>query len=820
MLVRNIFFNAIGQGFPILVALVAIPSLIHNLGTEAFGVLALAWVLAGYFNMFDLGLGRAIVRLVVQKIPLANYELFQSIWTAFLLATSLGIFGGCILFFSAEWLTVHFFSADDSIHQQVSLSLKLMAFVIPFVVSSTISRGVLEAFQRFDWINLVQVPLGSLTYILPLVVSLYTRDLPSIIVTLVFLRLNLWFIFLCLCLRLVRKYQRSYKLSFLIFRELMGFGFWITTSNVVQPLLSYMDRFLIGSVISVTAVAYYTAPMEMVLKMWAIPGAVVSVIFPVFAGISADRAAVARVFRRSAKFLFIVLAPICLTLSIFATEILGTWINSEYAQQSGIILRILSLGILANCLGFIPVAFLQATGRPQIPAKLHVAEFPVYFMTLFFLLKNYGLAGAAVAWMMRVWVDSAVLYYISNRFLRRQSAFWVRLGSIFLFLVAIYCLGWGSLGLRVTAVSSFLILWPLFSWFYILLPDDQRYIISKLIRLLSAGRAEESRYRDRMIRKIGVAMAAYRPEPQRFLRQIRSLKNQTHDNWFCIITFDSPLGEILDNPEVASALADERFELHENKSNLGATKNFEYALSLVCQRDVDAVAFCDQDDEWYPNKLRVLAENLERCPPNSLVHSDMRGVVDQNGTLSELHASVWHVENRQVFEQTSFHYFMRNCVTGAATLMDVDLARRYPKIPKSFRFHDQWYALVAAYEGVAFPVPEVLYSYVQHRENLIGAVPFRGVFYHPSGLNLEQMRIRLESSWALYTEMMSDAKKVGLHYGLFDRIAHHNSMFGGLLLFLIGVLSLRADGPFARACLIGGAGAISAKLRFFSKKAI
>ncbi len=64
ILVRNALLNLVGQGSPLLVALIAIPLLIKGLGTDRFGVLTLAWIVVGYFGLFDLGLGRALTKMV------------------------------------------------------------------------------------------------------------------------------------------------------------------------------------------------------------------------------------------------------------------------------------------------------------------------------------------------------------------------------------------------------------------------------------------------------------------------------------------------------------------------------------------------------------------------------------------------------------------------------------------------------------------------------------------------------------------------------------------------------------------------------------
>jgi O-antigen/teichoic acid export membrane protein len=68
LLARNVVWNLIGGGAPMLVAVFCIPILAKGLGTDRFGVLALAWALIGYTSLFDLGLGRALTQLVAKKL--------------------------------------------------------------------------------------------------------------------------------------------------------------------------------------------------------------------------------------------------------------------------------------------------------------------------------------------------------------------------------------------------------------------------------------------------------------------------------------------------------------------------------------------------------------------------------------------------------------------------------------------------------------------------------------------------------------------------------------------------------------------------------
>ena len=65
---RNIAWNFVGLGTPLILALITIPQLIAVLGAARFGVLTLVWMVVGYFSVFDLGLGRSLTKLVAERI--------------------------------------------------------------------------------------------------------------------------------------------------------------------------------------------------------------------------------------------------------------------------------------------------------------------------------------------------------------------------------------------------------------------------------------------------------------------------------------------------------------------------------------------------------------------------------------------------------------------------------------------------------------------------------------------------------------------------------------------------------------------------------
>jgi O-antigen/teichoic acid export membrane protein len=68
LLARNTIWNLAGQILPVAAGLVAVPLIVRGMGVPRFGLLSLAWVAVGYFSLFDFGIGRALTKLVADKL--------------------------------------------------------------------------------------------------------------------------------------------------------------------------------------------------------------------------------------------------------------------------------------------------------------------------------------------------------------------------------------------------------------------------------------------------------------------------------------------------------------------------------------------------------------------------------------------------------------------------------------------------------------------------------------------------------------------------------------------------------------------------------
>jgi O-antigen/teichoic acid export membrane protein len=175
----------------------------------------------------------------------------------------------------------------------------------------------------------------------------------------------------------------------------------------------YFDRFVIGAIIGMAAVAHYTTPYELVTRLWIIPDALFGVIFTALAmSLATDRQRAARIYDASARALWVGMSiPIALTV-LFAPEGLELWLGPVFATKSTSVLRWLAIGVFINTFARLPFAALQASGRPDLTAKLHLAELPIYLFLLWTLTTTHGIVGAAAAWMLRIIGDTLMLFVI------------------------------------------------------------------------------------------------------------------------------------------------------------------------------------------------------------------------------------------------------------------------------------------------------------------------------------------------------------------------------------------------------------------------
>nr|WP_249170953.1 flippase [Burkholderia vietnamiensis] len=406
-IVRNFGLNLGGSALPIAVSLVTVPAYLHHLGEVRYGILTFVWTLVGYFGILDLGISRATANRISKVVHRDMSEVRAVFWSAVYLNTALGIVGGICFYFTGDWILHHLVKAPESYHFEIARSVLWIAIAIPIVNLSAVLGGALEGAERFGIYNGVQF-IGTLgVQTLPLIAGLMVGPSLEIVVPAAAIARLLTCIMLAVVVRSTFDLSWLGRFSRARALDLLHFGKWVVTSSSVRVLADNADRFAIGSVVGAAALSVYGVPQNLILRCMLMPNALARTMFPRFSSNAPEDA-----HRLCLQALRIhgYIYTACLIVALWIIKpFLILWVGHEFAANAIPVARLLILGVWAAGQSVIVIAFLQATGQPNIVAKLSLIETPLLLAAIWVGASHFGLNGVAVVVVLRNLCDALVL---------------------------------------------------------------------------------------------------------------------------------------------------------------------------------------------------------------------------------------------------------------------------------------------------------------------------------------------------------------------------------------------------------------------------
>lgn len=414
---RNSIANMIGSIVPLLITLATVPVYLRLIGAERYGALAVIWVVFSYLGFFDFGLGQATAQRMAKLKESSIDERSRLFWTAFLLTLVLGIIAGVVLWFFADRLLVHIASPSEAIYREAALAILWLMPSLPILLTTSVMNGALQGRERFVEMNVIAVIGNTLIQVLPLIVAyLGFVELEYLVPAALTGRMVAG---ICLFYKGKTSVPLRMKVSFdkSAVKPLLNYGGWISVIGAVGPLLVVIDRIVIGSIAGVRAVSYYTIPYSLTSRAMMLSGSLANSIFPKLAGMSEIEAQ--KLADRSTAILIAIITPLVIIALPLINPFMTAWVGRELAEKGAYVGEIILVGTWINALVVPHNTYLQADGKKLKKVVLiYLFELPVYFALLWLGLKYWGIIGAAVAWTLRVAIDSVLLLCLAGAFKR------------------------------------------------------------------------------------------------------------------------------------------------------------------------------------------------------------------------------------------------------------------------------------------------------------------------------------------------------------------------------------------------------------------
>ncbi len=202
---------------------------------------------------------------------------------------------------------------------------------------------------------------------------------------------------------------------------------------------------------------------------------------------------------------------------------------------------------------------------------------------------------------------------------------------------------------------------------------------------------------------ISIVLATYNGEKY-IIDQLKSILNQTYKDFYIIIVDDNSTDNTIKTIQDFFYQEEfNKFSIYTNTTNLGPTKSFEFGVSKV---NTKYIAFCDQDDIWFENKLEVYI--------NEIVNYDL--VYAPSFILIE------DIIKNEIFPKdtkcnTIFGQLAHNNARGATIMLKTELAL---KLVPYYNLYDKWILINSKFISKIKEIPTPLHYYRIHTENVNG----------------------------------------------------------------------------------------------------
>ena len=430
---RHTGYNIVGSVIPLAVSLISVPIYLKLIGSDRYGVLAIAWLLLGYFGLFDLGLGRATSFRIASLGDAPASARASTFWAAIVVNIIMGAVGGVVLWVVAIQFFGHLFKVAESMRPEILAAAPLLAASVPVATITGVLTGAVQGRERFLEINIVSAVSTVLFQALPLVVAWkFGPNLSWLLAAALFARLLGAAV---LAYRCHLDFTRGQPLR--TDREeigvLMKFGGWVNISAIFGPVLFMIDRFVIGALIGASAVTSYTVPVQLATRTQVVSGGLTTALFPRLSAADPERQ---RALFERAMLIFAGLMSAPIVMAIFAVgPFLHFWVHERLGPEAPFIGAVMFAAMWFNGLALISFTQIEAAGRPDLVARVLLIEIPPYLILLWLGIHFLGLTGSAIATAIRYVGDFALLTFVAGPPKRGR---WVIVANFVLLSIAVW----------------------------------------------------------------------------------------------------------------------------------------------------------------------------------------------------------------------------------------------------------------------------------------------------------------------------------------------------------------------------------------------
>ncbi|MGK9120871.1 lipopolysaccharide biosynthesis protein [Olivibacter jilunii] len=367
---------------------------------EEFGVVGMATVFTGFVQVLtELGIGSSIIQKKDGELDEKHFS--TAFWTGVLWSVALFL----VMSFMVAPLAAKFYNEPILITLIPVISTGILVSPINLVNRAQLAKKMdFKTIARID--NMATIFAGVLSLVLAYfgagVWSLAFNSTATIVFAIpLYFKATGWYP----------------KLIWdnIAFKELFGFGMFITATNIVNYLTNNLDYLIIGRLLNAELLGAYTLAFILTDTFKnRIMQVMNSVMYPFYGGIQDNVEQVRKYYLKVVEYNSIVVFPIMVFLVVYGQELVYSFWGAKWSETIDP-LKILAVSVMFHMMVNSNTVLIRGLGYPKLEMNLQIFKAVIFVPFLYFFIHFWGIRGAAWAVLVNKVIAVGLAQYTFNR---------------------------------------------------------------------------------------------------------------------------------------------------------------------------------------------------------------------------------------------------------------------------------------------------------------------------------------------------------------------------------------------------------------------
>ena len=418
-IIKNISWNFISGIWTAVIILIVTPIYLSKLGLNLYSIIGLWLILQAIMSLFDFGLGATLTKefasISNQNVKYQNAsDILRTIEILYWCISAICVFLIIIItyFLLDEWINFKFNKVEN-----ISSIIFFMSVSVFFQFPNVLYINGLIGLQKHQLASILQIIGNTFKFGFGVFIFFNQPNLlyffyAQIIIAIFQTFITRHFLWKSIPIEGIKKPI----FNTLIIKKIAGFSKQMALTSILAVIISNADRLFIIKFLPIEELSRYSIAFTATGFLQLAIQPFYRSYFPRYSKLFSenDFDNLEKEYFNSNKLISLLIISLSVICFIFADDIFFIWMG-KYDLVLIKVFRFLIFGMMFSGLGWLPAAFQQSIGWPELHVKMMLLSLLIAFPIVFFAIDYFGVIGASFIWFIHGIVDITIGLWIMHK---------------------------------------------------------------------------------------------------------------------------------------------------------------------------------------------------------------------------------------------------------------------------------------------------------------------------------------------------------------------------------------------------------------------